>query len=80
MFKLAELSLGYFAIIEENDELSVMPVKVHGMMCVTNINKKYNTDLLIGVSKELLESGEIESLKREAIEQTEEAVEDEFTD
>lgn len=77
-FKLVELSIGYFAIVKANVETSVMPINVHGVIKVTDKITKYNSILLREVSKELLESGEIESLKREAIEETEEAVADEF--
>ena len=80
MFKLVELSLGYFAIVEANTEISVMPIKVHALLTVIYINNQYNAVLVSDISKELLKSEEIEFLKREAIEQTEEAVADEFTD
>ena len=81
MFKLVELSIGWFAIVKANDETSDMPINAHGFIQVCdNFDEEYFALLPKGTSKELLESGEIEALKKEAIELTEEAVADEFGD
>ena len=80
MFKLLPLSIGYFAIVKVYTEGSVFPLNVHGVIRVIYADMKYHSILAKGMSKELLESDEIEFLKREAIEQTQEEVADEFPD
>ena len=83
MFKLVQLSIAYFAIVKTNVETDTMPINVHGFIKVfesTCGGFEYETILLKGLSKELIDSGEIEALKNEAIEQTKEAIADEFPD
>ena len=83
MFKLVDLAIGLFAIVKSSDGDS-MPMTAHGFIQVIdhNITKgNYVAILLNGaMSKELETSNEVEPLKREAIELTEEAVADEFGD
>lgn len=82
MFKLADLAIGLFAIVKASDGDSKMPMTVHGFIQVSDRTAKdYVAILLNGeMSKELQASNEVESLKKEAIELTEEAVADEFSD
>lgn len=81
MFKLVELYLGNFAVVKENVNMSDMPVVIHGLIRVDeNSNNEFFTNFPNGVSKELLESNELDNLRREAIELTEEAIADEFGD
>lgn len=83
MFKLVELSIGYFAIVKSYVETDTMPINIQGFIQVIE-NKvngmQYEAVSLKGLSKELIDSGEIEALKNEAIEQTKEAIADEFPD
>lgn len=82
MFKLVDLAIGVFAIVKTSDGDSKMPMTAHGFIQVCDrIEKDYVAILLNGeMSKELEASNEVESLKKEAIELTEEAVADEFSD
>ena len=78
LFKLAEISIGYFAIVEADEDTEKFPYKVHGFLTVLETNKhSYYVLLRKGCSDELKQSGEIESLKESAIELTEEAIADE---
>ena len=77
MFRLIELSIGSFAIVKE-DECGGMPMKMHGFIRVFENKGKYVAHTPCDISEMLKESGEIEVLKAEAIEATEEAVADEF--
>lgn len=82
MFKLVDLTIGLFAIVRTSEGDSKMPMSAHGFIQVSDcMAKEYVAILLNGkMSKELEASNEVESLKREAIELTQEAVADEFSD
>ena len=80
MFKLIDLSIGSFAIVKEGESrTNTFPMNVHGFIKVMNIQKNLVAILLPGeVSDELKQSGEVEALKKKALEEAEEAVADEF--
>ena len=79
-FKIAEVSLGYFVIVKADVVTSVMPVNVHGIIRITGTGGILKADLMSGMSNELLESDEIESLKIEALDETVDAVLEEIND
>ena len=80
MFRLIELSIGNFAIVKK-EESEAMPINVHGFIHVLEYPRgKYKAYSLPNISKLLKESGEMEALKAEALETTEEAVAEEFGD
>lgn len=80
MFRLIELSVGNFAIVKE-DESRAMPINVHGFIHVIEYPKDtIKAYALPNISTILKESGEIEVLKAEALETTEESVAYEFGD
>lgn len=77
MFKIIDLSIGLFAIVKAEEKELALPINVHALIEVSLVNGKYEALLLQGkMSKELKESNEVEKLKREAIELTEEYVGD----
>lgn len=81
MFKLLNLSISYFAIVKTEEKLN-MPISVHGFIQVI-FTDSYEFFALIEkdmMSKELIESGEIDSLKEKAIDLTKETVDEEFGD
>lgn len=82
MFGLIELSIGSFIIVKSSDiKNEDFPINVHGILEVVEREDEYVTLLVKGkVSAELLESNELEDLKKNAIELTEEAIADEFPD
>lgn len=82
MFKLMWWTVDTYAIVKASDGDSKMPITAHGFIQVSDrIAEDYVAILLnCEISKELEESNEVESLKKEAIELTEEAVADEFGD
>lgn len=81
MFKLVELSIGLFAIVKASDEDAKMPITAHGFIQVSDRVAECIAFLLHEkMSSELEASNELESLKEQAIELTEEAVDDEFGD
>ena len=81
-FKLVELSIGIFAIARADEEEYKMPISIHGFIRVErDTSHKYFAFLVKGLaSGELAESKEIDSLLKEALDLTEEAVDDEFSD
>lgn len=81
MFKLIDLQIGSFAIVKEVESQNCnFPMNIHGILRVMYIHKKYVAVLLPNnASEELEQSGELETLKKKAIELTEEAVADEIS-
>lgn len=81
MFKLVDVSIGLFMVVRENASMYNMPIDVHGFIRVDeNSYNELFTNFPYGMSKELLESNELDNLRKEAIEMTREAVADEFGD
>lgn len=82
MFGLIELSIGSFIIVKSSDVKNEdFPINVHGILEVIESEDKYVTLLKKGkASAELIQSNELEELKKEAIELTEDAIADEFPD
>ena len=82
LFRLYELSLGYFAIVRADENTSIFPFMIHGFIeVIQNSDNAYYVLLPKGDgSEDLKRSGEIEILKKLAISFTEEAVADEFGD
>lgn len=80
MFTLIDLSIGSFAIVKEVEARpNAFPINIHGFIKVMNINENMVALLLPNqASEELIQSGEVETLKKKALEMTEEAVADEF--
>jgi len=72
-FTTVEVDTGYFLIVKaDGTNYVIMPTEVHG---VIRVDTEYKTQWLAALlSKELLKSGEIEALEREAISRTKEAV------
>lgn len=81
MFKLVDLAIGLFAIVKASERDSEMPITAHGFIQVSNGSTREYVAILLQekMSKELEASNEVESLKKEAIQLTEEAVADEFS-
>ena len=80
MFKLLDIFIGSFAIVKASADMK-MPVEVHGFIRVISNDdeSKYLAFVVDNkMSKELIESEEIEFLKAEAIHRTQESVYDEF--
>ena len=82
MFKLFELSIGDFAIVKEGTNTSKMPMQVHGYIRMIKEEKDGYIPIVVKnmMSKELIESEEIEFLKVDAVRITEEDVADEYSD
>ena len=79
-FATGEVDTGYFLIIKEDGKELIMPIAVHGIIRVTEVNSEYKIQWLQPLfSKEFLESDEIEAMEREAIRRTKEAL-GEFSD
>ncbi len=79
MFKLIEIFTGLFAVVKANKEESKFPVNAHAFLEVINRNSDMKVIVLKGkMSQELSDSGELESLKKEAIELTKETLYGEF--
>lgn len=71
MFKLVEIFRGLFAVVKTNNEEPKFPINAHAFIEVTNRTSNMKAILLKGkMSQELSDSGELENLKREAIELT----------
>ena len=82
MFELIELSIGSFGIVKSSDVPNEdFPIHVHGILKVIQHEYEYVALLIKNkASAELIQSNELENLKKEAIELTEEAIADEFPD
>lgn len=86
MFKLFELSVSLFAVVKADEDTSRLPITAHGFIQVSDLSAilpdfKWPAASLIDLkmSEELKESGELESLKEQALELSKEAVADEFS-
>jgi len=71
MFKLIELTIGFFVIVKTKDGNFTMPITAHGFIQVSDPIEKKCVAILIKGSKELEASNELEFLKKQAIEITE---------
>ena len=71
MFKLIELTVGFFAIVKTKDSNSALPITAHGFIQVSDPIEKKCVAVLIKSSKELEASNELKFLKKQAIEITE---------
>lgn len=82
MFKLIDLSIGSFVIVKDKESRpDTFPLTIHGFIKVMNIKEKLVAVVHPSkVSVELEQSGELEELKKKALEETEEAIADEFSD
>lgn len=80
MFALIDLSIGSFAIVKEVEARpNTFPMNVHGFINVVSVQENMAAVLLPPqASDELIQSGEVEALKKKALELTEEAIADEF--
>ncbi len=81
LFKLFELSIGSYAVVEADENTSSFPFKIHGFITVIQLkDNSYYVFLRKDGSNELMVSGEVDALKELAVQLTEEAVADEFGD
>ncbi len=81
LFKLFELSIGNYAVVEADENTSSFPFKVHGFINVIQVkDNSYYVFLRKDGSNDLMRSGEVNALKELAVKLTEEAVADEFGD
>lgn len=74
-FTTVEVDTGYFLIVEaDGKNYVIMPIVVHGIIRVTKVDTEYKTNWMMALmSKEFLESGEVETMEKEAIRRTKEA-------
>jgi len=82
MFELVELTIGSFIIVKSKEfETQKFPINVHAVLNVIEQKENYMALLVKGnISNELANSNELEDLKKKAIELTEEALAEEFSD
>ncbi len=71
MFKLIQLTVGFFAIVKASEEESTMPINAHGFIQVSEPNAKKCVAIIIKMSAELAKSNELKFLKERATEITE---------
>ena len=67
MFKLIELTVGFFAIVKASDGDSTMPITAHGFIQVSDPIEKKCVAILVTATEELARSSELKSLKEQAV-------------